>query len=76
VRGWDWDGDWFDFDGPSLVLFSNAGTGWIASRSNGIPSLNWDVGAGIEMGSVGLYAAKAIRSGEPLRLTLRIERRF
>jgi hypothetical protein len=80
VRGWDWDwgidGDWFDFEGPSLVLFSNAGTGWIASRSSGIPALSWDVGAGIEMGSVGFYAAKAIRSGEPVRLTLRIERRF
>jgi hypothetical protein len=73
---WDWDGDWFDFDGPALVFFSNAGTGWIASRTDGIPSLNWDVGAGIEMGSVGFYAAKAIRSGEPVRLTLRIERRF
>ena len=77
-RDWDWgfDGDWFDFDGPSLVLFSSAGTGWIASRSSGIPALSWDVGAGIEMGSVGFYAAKAIRSGEGVRLTLRIERRF
>jgi hypothetical protein len=78
VRGWDWDfdGDWFDFDGPALVLFSNAGTGWIASRTSGIPALSWDVGAGIEMGSVGFYLAKAIRTGEPVRVTLRIERRF
>jgi hypothetical protein len=73
---WDWDGDWFDFDGPSLVFFTNAGTAWLASRSDGIPSLSWDVGAGIEMGSIGLYAAKAIREGEPIRLTFRVERRF
>jgi hypothetical protein len=75
-RGWDWDHDWFDLDGPHLVLFANAGTAWLASRSDGIPSLEWDLGAGIALGDVGLYVAKAIRDGEPVRLTLRIERRF
>jgi hypothetical protein len=75
-RDWDWDADWSDFDGPHIVLFTNAGTAWLASRSDGIPSLDWDVGAGIVLGSVGLYGAKAIRAGEPVRLTLRIERRF
>lgn len=73
-RGWgDWD-DWFDFDGPSLVLFTDAGTGWLMGQD--VPSLSWDLGAGIEMGSMGLYLAKAIREGEPLRVTFRIERRF
>jgi hypothetical protein len=73
---WDWHGDWFDFDGPHLVLFANAGTAWLASQPGGIPGLEWDVGAGIALGSVGLYGARAIRAGEPLRLTLRVERRF
>jgi hypothetical protein len=72
---WDWD-DWFWFDGPTVVLFSNAGTGWL--DGDDIPSLGFDLGAGIELGSVGFYAAKAIgRDGnEPVRWTLRIERRF
>lgn len=71
-HAWNWD--WFDFEGPSLVLFSNAGTAWLAGQE--VPSLSWDVGAGVELGSVGLYVAKAIREGEPLRVTFRIERRF
>lgn len=74
---WDWDWeDWFWFDGPTLVLFSNAGTGWLEGES--VPSLGFDVGAGIEMGSVGFYAAKALvdNGDAPVRWTLRIERRF
>lgn len=73
-ENWEWD-DWFWFEGPNLVLFTNAGTGWLRS-DDGPGPLHWDVGAGIEFGSVGLYLAKAIREGEPLRVTLRIERRF
>ena len=72
--GWDW-GDWWWFEGPTLVLFSNAGTGWLRG-DDGPGPLHWDVGAGIEFGSAGVYVAKAIREGEPLRVTLRIERRF
>jgi hypothetical protein len=70
---WDWhDGFWFD--GPTIVLMSNAGTGWLQGEDPG--SLNFDLGAGIEFGSVGLFFAKALKDGEPLRVTLRIERRF
>jgi hypothetical protein len=73
---WDWNpGDWFWFEGPSIVLFTNAGTGWL-STEDGPGPLHWDVGAGLVFGSTGLYVAKAIREGEPLRVTLRIERRF
>jgi hypothetical protein len=77
LDGWgdwgDWH-DWFWFSGPTLVLFSNAGTGWLEGED--VQSLNWDVGAGIEIGSFGLYVAKAFKEGEPVRVTLRIERRF
>ncbi len=70
---WGWhDGFWFD--GPVIVLMSNAGTGWLDGEEVG--SLNFDLGAGIEFGSAGLYFAKALKDGEPLRVTLRIERRF
>jgi len=71
---WDWD-DWFWFDGPTFVLFTNAGTGWLQG-SDGPDKLHWDVGAGLAFGNVGIYVAKAIQEGEPLRVTLRIERRF
>ena len=70
---WDW-GDRFWFDGPTIVLFSNAGTGWLDGQP--MPSLGFDLGAGIEFGSAGLYVAKALKEGEPVRWTLRIESRF
>ncbi|MDH4044400.1 MAG: hypothetical protein OEW06_08080, partial [Gemmatimonadota bacterium] len=71
---WDWD-NWAWFDGPSLVLFTNAGTGWLRTE-DGPDKLHWDVGAGLAFGSVGLYVARAIEADEPVRVTLRIERRF
>jgi cytoskeletal protein CcmA (bactofilin family) len=73
-HGWDWD-DWDWFDGPTLVLFTNAGTGWLKT-SDGPDKLHWDVGAGLAFGSVGVYVARAIQEDEPIRVTLRIERRF
>lgn len=75
---WDWDWDFDDrfwFDSPEIVFFSNAGTGWLGSRED-VPNLSWDVGVGVEFGGAGLYLAKAIREGEPLRVTFRLERRF
>jgi len=75
-KGWDWDwDDWGWFDGPTLVLFTNAGAGWLRS-DDGPDRLHWDVGAGLAFGSVGLYVARAIEANEPVRVTLRIERRF
>jgi hypothetical protein len=70
---WDWE-DGFWLDGPTIVLLGNAGTGWLDGQSPG--SLHFDIGAGLEIGSVQLYVAKAIEEGEPVRVTLRIERRF
>jgi hypothetical protein len=57
-----------------LVLFSNAGAGWLRSEDMG--SLHWDIGAGLEIGTLGFYVAKAFREGEPVRVTVRIKRRF
>ena len=69
--------EWFDnwwFDGPTLVLFSNAGTGWLDGDDMG--SLNVDVGGGLEFGGVGFYVAKALGDDQPVRFTMRAERRF
>jgi hypothetical protein len=73
---WDWDDwdDWFWFDGPSLVLFSNAGTGWL--YDNDIGEVEFDIGAGLEFGSVAVYAAKPITSEGAIRITFRLHRRF
>ena len=73
---WSEDRHWVEntwFSWPTLVLFSNAGTGWIKGQPIG--KLNFDVGAGIEAGSFGVYFAKAI-ADEPLLVTLRVKRRF
>jgi hypothetical protein len=70
---WDWH-EWFWFEGPTLVLFGNAGTGWLDGEDLG--SLHYDLGAGVEWGGFGFYVAKALESGEPVRATLRLERRF
>lgn len=69
----DWD-EWFWFDGPTIVLFGNAGSGWIGN--GGPDEFEFDVGAGIEFGSVGVYGAKALSKDEPFRVRLRIHRRF
>jgi hypothetical protein len=69
----DWD-EWLWFEGPNIVVFGNAGAGWL--REDGIGDLEGDIGAGIEIGSFGLYGAKALTAGESLQITLRIHRRF
>lgn len=70
---------------PELVVFGNAGTGWLAGDGPGrVPSnriraiSEWkaDVGAGLDAGGVALYLAKAVTDGEPVRLFLRLDRRF
>lgn len=68
----DWDVDWFE--GPQFVLLADAGTAWLHPNDPG--PLHVDLGAGLEFGSVGLYAAHAIEQGTSLRWSLRIHRRF
>jgi cytoskeletal protein CcmA (bactofilin family) len=70
---------------PDLVLFGDAGSAWLAGDgpgrvpSNRIRALSeWkaDVGVGVDAGGVALYLVKAVTDGEPLRLYIRLERRF
>ncbi|MBX9928106.1 MAG: hypothetical protein K2X99_04260 [Gemmatimonadaceae bacterium] len=72
----------------SWVVFANAGRGWRVGTpaadwrfaSGTIPAMStWraDIGAGIDFGSIGVYAAKAVDvGGEPVRIFARARRRF
>lgn len=70
---------------PEAVLFGDLGTAWLAGDGKGrVPSGSiqnigeWrsDVGAGIDGGTIGIYLAKAIADAEPVRLLIRLQRRF
>lgn len=70
---------------PDLVVLADAGSAWLAGSgpgqvaSNRIRSISeWkaDVGVGIDAGGLALYLVKAVTDGEPLRVYLRLERRF
>ncbi|MGD2134788.1 MAG: hypothetical protein PVF27_01455 [Gemmatimonadales bacterium] len=69
----DWD-EWFWFDGPNLVLFADGGVGWLEHEDPG--DLQFDVGVGLEFGSFGIYAARALVEDEPIRFSVRLNRRF
>ena len=61
---------------PVGVLFIDTGRGWRTT----VPwpsAYRSDIGAGLDLGLIGVYMAKAISdSGEPLRFFVRINRRF
>lgn len=72
-------------EGPDLVVFGDAGQAWLVGSGPGhLPSDrlptpgSWlaDLGLGVDWGGFGLYAAKAVTVGEPLRLTVRLDHRF
>jgi len=71
--------------GPDLVVFGDAGQAWLVGDGPGrlpsdrLPTLgSWlaDLGLGMDWGGLGLYVAKAVTAGEPLRLTVRLDHRF
>jgi hypothetical protein len=72
-------------EGPDLVVFGNAGQGWLVGTGPGrlpsskLPGLDsWlaDLGLGVDWGGFGMYIAKAVTVGQPLRFTLRLDHRF
>ncbi len=72
-------------DQADLVFFGNAGTAWLSGDGPGqvasdrFPDLGeWkaDIGAGVDLGGVGFYLAKALTDGIPVRFTVRLQRRF
>jgi len=71
--------------GPDLVVFGDAGQAWLVGDGPGrlpsdrLPTLgSWlaDLGMGMDWGGFGVYVAKAVTAGEPLRLTVRLDHRF
>jgi surface antigen Omp85-like protein len=72
-------------EGPDLVVYGDAGQAWLVGNGPGrvpsdkLPPLSsWlaDVGLGVDWGGFGLYAAKAVTMGEPIRFVLRLDHRF
>ncbi|HEV8266312.1 MAG TPA: BamA/TamA family outer membrane protein [Gemmatimonadales bacterium] len=72
-------------EGLDLVVFGEAGQGWLLGNGPGrlpsdrLPTLgSWlaDLGLGVDAGGFGLYVAKAVTTGEPLRFTVRLDHRF
>ena len=73
---------------PTLVAFVDAGRGWLVGQPSGtlqyssrsfprFGTFRTDVGLGLDLGIVGVYAAKAVSSSkEPANVFLRVHRRF
>jgi hypothetical protein len=79
------EGTPFWLEGLDLVVFTNTGQSWLVGDGPGqvaagrLPSLSsWlvDVGLGLDWSGFGVYIAKAVTTGERLRLTARLEHRF
>ncbi len=75
----------FSLQGPDLVVFGNAGQGWLVGSGPGhippdrLPTVgSWlaDLGLGVDWGGFGVYVGKAVTSGEPVRFSLRLDHRF
>jgi len=78
-------GRFIGIEEADLVFLADAGQAWLAGdgpgqvASNRIPSFHeWkkDVGIGLDAGQIGAYLAKSLSQGEPVRLLVRLQRRF
>ncbi|HMI55490.1 MAG TPA: BamA/TamA family outer membrane protein [Gemmatimonadaceae bacterium] len=73
---------------PTAVAFVDAGRGWLVGQPSGtlqyssrsfprFGTFRTDVGLGLDLGIIGIYAAKAVSSSkEPANVFLRLHRRF
>ena len=70
---------------PDIVIFGDAGKGWIAGEgpgripNNKLPVLRewkYDIGVGVDAGGLGFYVAQPLHHGLPLTFTMRLQRRF
>jgi hypothetical protein len=78
-------GRFIGIEEADLVFLADAGKAWLAGDGPGqvpvnrIPSFDeWklDVGVGLDAGEIGVYLAKSLSQGEPVRLLVRLQRRF
>lgn len=72
-------------DRADLVVFLNTGHAWLSGEGPGrvphsrIPVVSeWatDIGAGFDTGGLAVYVARSLVDREPVRVTLRLQRRF
>lgn len=79
------NGRFIGIEEADLVFLGDLGKAWLAGdgpgqvAANRIPSLDeWkpDIGVGLDAGEIGLYVAKALTGGEPVKLLVRLQRRF
>jgi hypothetical protein len=75
----------FFLEGLDLVVFADAGQGWLVGNGPGqVPSgripgfASWlvDAGLGADWSGFGIYIAKAVTTGERLRFLFRLDHRF
>ena len=75
----------FWLEGLDVVVFADAGQAWLVGNGpNRLPAGriprfdSWlvDAGLGVDWGGFGVYIAKAVTTGERLRLTVRLDHRF
>jgi hypothetical protein len=78
-------GRFIGIEEADLVLFSDAGKGWLAGGGPGQVPVNrlpvlreWalDIGVGLDAGEIGAYLAKSVSEGEPVKFVVRLQRRF
>ena len=84
-RGPEKPGRFIGIEEADLVFLSDAGKSWLAGDGPGqvpvnrIPVLSeWalDVGVGLDAGEIAAYLAKSLTSGESVKFTVRLQRRF
>jgi hypothetical protein len=78
-------GRFIGIEEADLVFFSDAGKAWLAGSGAGQVPVNrlpvlreWslDMGVGLDAGEIAAYLAKSVSSGEPVKLIVRLQRRF
>lgn len=84
-RDRDVSGTVIRLEGPDLVVFADGGQAWLVGDgpgrvpANRIPTLgSWlaELGLGIDWAGLGIYVAKAVTVGQPIRFTVRLDHRF
>ena len=75
----------FGIDQVDVVVHADAGKAWLSGDGPGrvpsgrIPNLDewlYDLGVGLDAGGIGVYLSKALTDAQPVRLFVRLQRRF
>jgi hypothetical protein len=78
-------GRFLGIEEADLVFFTDIGKAWLAGDGPGkvpvdrIPALKeWaaDLGFGLDAGEIGAYLAKSASNDEPVKIVVRLQRRF